>query len=86
MPDAEKIQDALAGIQASLQADGYDLRVAVMPGRVRLSIEAGPDSCHECLVPVKLMTSMIESELEHHDVFLAPGTVELRYPEAPAEP
>ncbi len=86
MPDADQIGRALAGIQSALQADGYDLRVAVAPGRVMVSIEAGPDSCAECLVPVQLMTGMIEAELEHNDVGLAPGTVQVRYPAAPIEP
>ena len=86
MPEADEITTALAGIQSALQADGYDLRVAVEPGRVTVSIEAGPDSCAECLVPVQLMTGMIEAELEHNDVALAPGTVHVRYPEVPIEP
>jgi carbon monoxide dehydrogenase subunit G len=86
MPDPEQIRSALSGIQSALQADGYDLTVAVTPGKVSVAIEAGPQACAECLVPVSLMTGMIESELAHNDVLVPPGTVEVRYPTAPIEP
>lgn len=80
MPDVETIRMALADIESALRSDGYELRVAVSPGQVLVSVEAGPMSCAECLVPLDLMTSLIESELVHNKVHVEAGMVQVTYP------
>jgi hypothetical protein len=88
VPDADAVRQALSDIQSALRSDGCGLRVAVRPGQVLVSIEAGPSSCAECLVPLDLMTAMIESELVHHEVHVEAGTLRVTYPEpgVPAGP
>jgi hypothetical protein len=88
MPDAEIVREALSDITSALRSDGYELRVAVTPGQVLVSVRAGPEACQECLVPLSLMTGMIESELAHHEVQMAAGTLQVAYPQSsiPAGP
>ena len=81
MPDAETVSRALSDIESALRSDGYGLQVAVTPGQVLVSIEAGLSSCAECLVPVDLMTAMIQSELAHHGVHVAAGVLRITYPD-----
>lgn len=80
MPDAQTVRQALGDIAGALHSDGYELQVAVAPGQILVSIEAGPASCAECLVPLDLMTAMIESELAHHEVRLEAGMLRISYP------
>lgn len=86
MPDAETVRKALSGIESALRSDGYELRVAVTPGQVLVSVEAGTASCEECLVPLDLMTSMIESELVHNEVHVEAGMLQVAYPKSGIPP
>lgn len=78
MPDNATIASHLEGFREGLVADGYDLLVdGFADGTARLRIAAGPDACAECLVPKKLMVSMLEESLkELPDV----RAIEVAYP------
>jgi len=78
MPENATIASHLEGFREGLVADGYDLVVdGFADGTARLRITAGPDACAECLVPKKLMVSMLEESLkELPDV----RAIEVAYP------
>ena len=79
MPENATIASHLEGFREGLVADGYDLLVdGYADGTARLRITAGPDACAECLIPKKLMVSMLEDSLrELPEVH----KVEVAYPE-----
>jgi hypothetical protein len=65
MENRTAIETHLAGFREGLVADGYDLQVDDFSGgTARLRITAGPEACAECLVPKKLMVSMLEESLK----------------------
>jgi Fe-S cluster biogenesis protein NfuA len=75
----QAIERALEPIRNSLQADGFDLRVeAFEKGVVSLVVLAGPDACHECLLPQEHIQLRMESKLRG-----IARAVQLRYPENP---
>jgi hypothetical protein len=78
MPENAAIAAHLEGFREGLVADGYDLLIdGFANGTAKLRITAGPDACEECLVPKKLMVSMLEESLrELADV----RAVEVAYP------
>lgn len=79
MLQTNTIAQHLEGFREGLVADGYDLLVdGYADGTARLRITAGPDACAECLIPKKLMVSMLEDSLrELPEVH----KVEVAYPE-----
>ena len=65
MLDKQTLSSHLEDFRAGLVADGYDLTVDDLSGGVaKLRISAGPEACAECLVPKKLMISMLEATLD----------------------
>lgn len=70
------IIEALDGIRSALAADGYTLSVVEEPSRVLIRVDAGPDSCADCLVPKDLMLQMVRGRtpLETRELMLSyPG-------------
>ena len=75
----ETIERALEPIRDSLKADGFDLKVEGFEGGViSLIVLAGPEACHECLLPQEHMQLRIEDRLRG-----IARSVRLRYPENP---
>jgi hypothetical protein len=73
----EDIERALRPIRDSLQADGFDLRLdGFDDGIVSLSVVAGPDACHDCLLPQEHLQLRLEDKLR-----AVAQIVRLRYPE-----
>ena len=73
----DHIERALEPIRNSLQADGFDLQVEGFEnGVVFLLVSAGPDVCHDCLLPQEHLQLRLEDRLKG----IARG-VRLHYPE-----
>ena len=73
----ETIEQTLLPIRDSLQADGFDLKVeGFEDGVVSLVVLAGPDACHECLLPQEHMQLRIADRLRG-----IARVIRLRYPE-----
>lgn len=59
-----RIEDALSGLGQAFAADGYALRVVELDGpKLKIKIDAGPDACAECLVPLPVMVALIKTDL-----------------------
>jgi hypothetical protein len=55
---------ALEPIGASLGSDGYSLVVeAATAERLEVRIDAGPDACADCLVPVEVLAMIISGQV-----------------------
>lgn len=75
--DASRLLDDL---RQGLNADGYDLRVAV-DGRVQLRIVvAREDACEDCLVPKEIMSQMAAAALQERDGGITAADIDLLYP------
>lgn len=62
--DDTVLNSALHGFRDVLAADGYDLQWSVTgPGRVVVEIQAGPDACADCLVPLPVMEAIMSDAL-----------------------
>jgi hypothetical protein len=73
----EPIERALEPIRNSLQADGFDLEIESFEnGVVSLIVLAGPEACHDCLLPQEHMQLRLEDRLKG-----IARVVQLRYPE-----
>jgi Fe-S cluster biogenesis protein NfuA len=73
----EHIERALEPIRASIQADGFDLQVeGFEKGVVSLVVQAGPEACHDCLLPQEHLQLRLEDRLKG-----MARVVRLRYPE-----
>ncbi len=68
--------EALDGIRAALEADGYRIEVKEgTSGRVGVVISATPEACADCLVPPPVMRSILGEALG------VPGdSIDLTYP------
>jgi hypothetical protein len=75
VPSAAEIDEALAGLRGALNADGYEMRVALDGASLTVAVDAGPEACAECLVPKTLMLEMIRAVVPATDL-----EVNLRYP------
>jgi hypothetical protein len=63
LDDCEK---ALEPVRSMLAADGYQLRLesnGELDNQLTLTVRAGPDACHECLVPAELFTDIVTRHL-----------------------
>lgn len=63
--DSQKLQDALAKLAPSLDADGFDLRLGDIAGdgTVQVLLEAKPNACLDCLVPQEMLLATIEKAI-----------------------
>ena len=58
------LDSALQRFRDVLAADGYDLRWSVTaPDRVVVEIQAGPEACADCLVPLPVMEAIMSDAL-----------------------
>ena len=58
------LDSALQRFRDVLAADGYDLRWSVTePDRVVVEIQAGPEACANCLVPLPVMEAIMSDAL-----------------------
>lgn len=71
---------ALSKMQTMLEADGYELDVAVDAGAVALSVRTTPEACAECLVPKSLFATMAADLLGKSGVDVAPSDLVVTYP------
>jgi hypothetical protein len=61
---AATVDDALQKFRDMLASDGYDLSWSVTDqDRVVVQIDAGPDACADCLVPLPIMESIMSDAL-----------------------
>jgi hypothetical protein len=49
-----------------LQADGYEIELNEMSGKLIVEIKAGPDACPDCLVPKNMMRTYLETALREN--------------------
>ena len=76
---AATVDGALQKFRDMLASDGYDLSWSVTDqDRVVVQIEAGPDACADCLVPLPIMESIMSDAL-------APTPYSLDYIVLPAD-
>ncbi|MEV5409041.1 hypothetical protein AB0K60_09400 [Thermopolyspora sp. NPDC052614] len=60
-----RIDQALGRFREMLAADGYTLDWSLTPqDKVVVRIEAGPDACADCLVPLPVMQAIMSDALE----------------------
>jgi hypothetical protein len=58
------VDAALQGFRDMLAADGYRLNWSVTePERVLIQIEAGPEACADCLVPLPIIEGIMTDAL-----------------------
>jgi hypothetical protein len=63
-PATAAVDAALQGFRDMLAADGYRLNWSVTgPERVRIQIEAGPEACADCLVPLPVIEGIMTDAL-----------------------
>jgi hypothetical protein len=61
---AAAVDAALQGFRDMLEADGYRLNWSVTgPERVLIQIEAGPEACADCLVPLPVIEGIMTDAL-----------------------
>jgi hypothetical protein len=68
-------ESALAALNASLAADGYQLTVSQTGNRVSASVTAGPEACADCLVPKAVFRGILA-----HTLGIQEPMIELAYP------
>ena len=68
-------EKVLAGLKASLAADGYQLVVTQIGDLVSASVSPGPDACAECLVPKAVFRGILA-----HALGISEATIEVAYP------
>lgn len=62
---AAAVDAALKDFRTLMAGDGYALTWAESaPDKVVVTIEAGPDACADCLVPLPVMESIMSDALE----------------------
>jgi hypothetical protein len=62
--DAAGLETAFGRFRDMLASDGYTLSWSVIgQGRVVVQIEAGPDACADCLVPLPVMEAIMSDAL-----------------------
>jgi hypothetical protein len=84
MSDAQ-LNEALQGMSAGLAADGYTLDARwADDGRVRITVDATPDACADCLVPRDVMRSIAATMLGNAGVNVSADDVDVTYPEGSA--
>lgn len=67
--DIDSLEASLDAVRPGLQADGFDLRVAEIRSETEVEVElsAGPEACHDCLVPDALLVQIIEHALRANE-------------------
>jgi len=61
---ADTLDEALGKFREMLASDGYDLSWELSAhDRVVVQIEAGPEACEDCLVPLPIMEAIMSDAL-----------------------
>lgn len=61
---ASTLDEALGKFREMLASDGYDLHWELTEqSRVVVQIEAGPEACEDCLVPLPIMEAIMSDAL-----------------------
>lgn len=62
---AQAVEEALATVRPSLQADGFTLSLESinMDGEATITLEALPDACADCLVPDEILVQILETAI-----------------------
>jgi hypothetical protein len=76
----DDIEAALQEMSTMLEADGYELGVAISEGLVHLVVRAGPGACEDCLVPKDLFASMAMSTIAGADISIDASDLQVTYP------
>jgi hypothetical protein len=64
-PATTTIDAALRGLRDTLAADGYELVWSMEEeNQIGLRVVAGADACADCLVPPRLMRSIVDDQLD----------------------
>jgi hypothetical protein len=71
--------EGLAGMRATLAADGYELDAREEDERVVVTITATPEACEDCLAPPDVMRAILGKSLA-----VPAAAIDLHYP-APGE-
>jgi hypothetical protein len=67
--------EGLAGMRATLAADGYDLDAREEDERVVVTITATPEACEDCLAPPEVMRAILGQSLA-----VPADAIDLHYP------
>ena len=78
MIDLEAVKAALTPTRKGLEAAGFDLAIAELGGRLRLTVVAGEGACEDCLVPKLMFKKMAADEIREGG--LDPGDLDIAYP------
>lgn len=78
-----EVEVALAPMMKSFEADGYQLKVLEVGETLSLKLLAMDDACPDCLVPAKIMTVLISTELKGA---YKPEGILIEYPNAGRHP
>ena len=76
----DKANAALKDLYEGLAADGFSLGLHEVQGRLVLDVAAGPEACHECLIPKEAFAEMATKLLDDAGVLSSGSTVEVIYP------
>ena len=73
-----RIEKALENLASSFAVDDYRLSIAgFSDGVLKLTIDAGPSACAECLVPENILSGIIRNTLPQE---LPVSKIEIEYP------
>ena len=66
------VEEALDMLRPGLAEDGFSLKLGTVDpgGSVKVILEAGPDSCLDCLVPEEMMVRILEDAIREKDASL----------------
>jgi hypothetical protein len=87
MPTTEDTQltEALKGLSAGMQADGYALDARrTEAGRIALVISATPDACADCLAPQDVTRAIAATMFQGAGVTVTADEIDVTYPEGSA--
>lgn len=63
--DAPSLDTALGQFKEMMASDGYSLSWTVTPqDTVVVQVDAGPDACEDCLVPLPIMEAIMSDALD----------------------
>jgi hypothetical protein len=77
-----RIEELLTPMRQTLGADGFQLDITTeLDGGVRLSIEATPGACADCLVPRSVFVALTVDALAKGGVDIQPSQIDILYPD-----
>jgi hypothetical protein len=64
------VSQALGTLGEALRLDGYAMQAALSDEGVRLTIDASPEACADCLSPDVVLAGIARDSLARHDIDL----------------